>query len=249
MNLIYTVNFNDYDSLKPISYQSSKTDCICVTDRINLKNKTSYRGWRIFYVNLEYNPINVDRFYKFEPWILGDYEESIYIDSNIHLKENPFSLIRSDIDLALFHHQNRRTVQAELDHLRHIEEYGKRDFKIKNWPKEILETCLKENNLFWGGIIYRRHSNKIITAMIHWKTIYCSGILRDQISLPYVISEHNLSLQILTGQNSILDRFPHIQKGSIYSMILSFCSTSNLAMLIFTRFVLPIRRIIKKFIS
>ena len=42
MNLIYTVNFNDYDSVKPISFQSSKTDCICVTDRFELKNGNVY---------------------------------------------------------------------------------------------------------------------------------------------------------------------------------------------------------------
>ena len=122
MNLIYTVNFNDYDSIKPISYQSSKTDCICVTDRVDLRDKTIYRGWKIFFIDPQNRLYETDRYFKFEPWILGDYDESFYIDSNIFLKINPFSFIKDTVDMALFHHQNRRTVQAELYHLRYLEE-------------------------------------------------------------------------------------------------------------------------------
>ena len=113
---------------------------------------------------------------------------TLYIDANIKLAD-PRGLAqtmlksRPEAQLFLIHHNERRAVSEEadavmrmgLDDRRTVHEYMTR-------YEDLLES---EKHLAWGGCILRRPGCELFNRC--WWDEYCSGPMRDQLSLPYAL--------------------------------------------------------------
>jgi hypothetical protein len=245
MFLLYTCLLDDYDSLKPIIIKGYKFECICITNNEKLVKRGFYRGWKTIKPGVNGSPSFINRYYKMNPWILGDYIKSLYIDSSVYLKNYWLMEIDQKADIAVFKHNKRVNPKQEYKYLKSLENLGIRRFGIDDWPIKELNDSLGEDSLFWGGFIYRKHNDKVKKAMNYWWDSYVLGITRDQITLPYVISKNNLELQIISGIKDKLFVFPHKKRGSVYSRILDICSHNHILISIFISMILPIRKIIK----
>jgi hypothetical protein len=78
------------------------------------------------------------------PWVLGDYDQSIYLDASIYIKNSAifFKKLTAGFDMQLFKHFNRTNVNDEYNHLVQLENKGKRSFELINWPVELLNVKL-----------------------------------------------------------------------------------------------------------
>ncbi|MDA0073387.1 DUF616 domain-containing protein [Brachyspira hyodysenteriae] len=200
---IYTCITNGYDNLIIHSYINNDWDYICFTDDNILIEKKTYGNWIIKPLAFEeLDNTRNNRWHKFHPHvILNNYEESIYIDSNIDIKTSYlFKCIESmqDTDISISKHFIRDCLYEEsdfvsknnIDDISIIEKQIK-IFKEDNFPEHY---GLSENNC-----IYRKHNNKeIVSIMEDWWYWVKNYSKRDQLSLSYVLWKHNKELKYLT---------------------------------------------------
>ncbi len=190
--VIYTVVMGgDYD-LTPTRPQDG-VDYICFTDRQGLKPN----GWIVRNV-LPFIPSDTIRSSR-EPKIrphryLSDYANSIYIDSTVHLRKDPFVLwdyLIPDESAVFggFFHSFRATVadefsavaEAKLDYQHTIVE------QLQAYRTHHAQT-LNEKPV-WGGVLARRHNaHSCLDAMEVWFAHVLRYSRRDQLSLPLALS-------------------------------------------------------------
>ena len=197
-NVVYTALFGDYDSL--IDPPVSDTDCdfICFTDQPKLSSEV----WDIRLVQDNDLPPNLlNRRYKMLPHIyLKDYESSLYIDSNIGIKDNIskiFSRLSEKNPIFIPKHPFRCCVYKELSD---CEKNGKISSELKNIisKKYLAEGMPKNNSLTENGIILRlHHHQKIVVLMDEWYDSVLNFCCRDQVTLPYLLWKAGISVSIL----------------------------------------------------
>lgn len=176
--VVYTVLFNNYDTLKSLPHKFNNVDYICFTNIKKLQSKF----WNIKYLNRYNGKIITDRFVKFKPSIfLKKYSSSIYIDANVILLADPLKLVNMYLnrsDIVLFQHRFRNTVIEEYDYIK----------KKYNLNKILIKKILKSKNNFLSEnrVIMRNHNTKkIIQLMNLWWKYFENGVIRDQLSLPF----------------------------------------------------------------
>lgn len=204
---VYTVITGRYEHLASAPrFPESDWDYICLTDNPNLTSDT----WTIlqFEPPFENDHARNSRLPKACPHrFLQDYETSLYIDNTVALKVAPDKIEQalfssSDIDWGLFRHSFRRTLLDEFNRVmklsldeptRVLEQF----ITYKTLKPELLTTAP-----IWGGFILRRHLSKdVIAAGEVWYAHILRYSRRDQLSLPYVLSKHLASVNLLEWDN------------------------------------------------
>lgn len=164
----------------------------------------------------------INRYHKFFAHrILSGCDISIYVDGNILLYADPAELIKefisSDAPIGFAKHPERRQI---TDELAACIELGK--FKMgdeKRAQEQVHKYLVDErypdnNNLFYGGVIFRNHRYKeaLDQAMEMWWREVQEYSARDQISLPYVIWKTGLKVYDLNfniKNNPYFFRYSH----------------------------------------
>ncbi|MEA9389285.1 glycosyltransferase domain-containing protein [Acerihabitans sp. TG2] len=197
--VIYTALFGDYDNLHEPKDKYNNCDFVCFTDNRSLASK----NWRFIYIDVDFKQNNtlLNRHYKLFPHkYFLDYTFSIYIDSNIKILNNPYSLINkylNDANIALPKHLERCCLYREADI---CVEYGIAkssdvEVLINRYHKEGFPENfgLAENN-----IILRRHnSEEILRLMEAWWKELNNGPKRDQLSLMYLMWKYKISFELM----------------------------------------------------
>ena len=106
-----------------------------------------------------------------------------------------------DTDMALFSHTTRdcyfdeakECIRLELDDRETITQQM---IRYKDIPRHL--------GLYQGGVILRKHTNKVARFNEVWWTEYCLGAKRDQLSLPIALFNTGLAVNGVIG-----DAFHH----------------------------------------
>jgi hypothetical protein len=196
--VVYTCITGQYDEIRQPIENGSDIRFICYSDARPAKLGL----WEIRPVPKEWGSgAQANRFAKMHPHILfPEYEQSLYIDGNIEVVSAVGAFVQSALEDALIaahRHPFRNCVYEEAIECSAIG-YG--------WPWQIQRQLTRyaeagyprNAGLFECNIIARRHLNpKVIALMEAWWEEYCSGIRRDQLSLPFLAWMHGLQINNL----------------------------------------------------
>ncbi len=229
--VIYTILFNNYDWLNDVSHINKFYDTICYTNNRNLLQRDNYKGWKIRKINNKdlkgqniENPILITRWYKFNPSKhLNNYDNSIYIDANLIIKNNIKYFIEKCITqnfcLGIFEHPFRSNIRKEICHAFWNKKINYKEFRIlkrlyfnKNANGRLNNLSLFENNLR-----YTNHNSKNALEILE-KTYEMFKLFpyRDQVILPIVLDKEkklNLNLGIFNSSKDYIKVNAHKTKG------------------------------------
>lgn len=163
------------------------------------------RGWESYSVRQikgETSGKNYNRQLKFLPFaVLPECDLSLYIDGNVqvfpHVDRVLSDFWNSGADIAIMPHNRRDTIVEEVEECRLSNKLTATDYKLVkkriNW---YFSQGLPENfRLYYGGVIIRRHDRTMLrSGMQNWLQEYLTGVVRDQISLPWVIWRYDLKV-------------------------------------------------------
>ena len=200
--VIYTCLTGGYDSLPLQLYCNKEYDYVCFTDNQALLVNGSYGAWQIRPLKFsDMDDTRNNRWHKLHTHILfPDYEESIYIDSNMQILDKFVfdQITNKKFDIVIPKHNKCSCVYDEIERvLKYVVSKGReteenvlrmKDFLEKeNMPHNYGQT---ENNF-----IYRKHNNtKVIKLMEDWWHFIAEYSKRDQLSSSYVFWKNGISL-------------------------------------------------------
>lgn len=209
--VVYTALVGDYDELIIHSYLNPDWDYVCFTNNEKYIKQRQIGPWKIHAIdgNLGLDAARLNRYYKINPHIvLPEYDESIYIDSNINIL-TPFIFdyvqnagknmvvpshfdtfcIYKHFEWAYKHYVTRPNADAKvkLDQLLAM-------IRHDTFPKNYGFT---ENNL-----LYRKHNLDAVKSIMNdWWYLIKWYVARDQLSFCYVLYRHNIRPQDLHIDN------------------------------------------------
>lgn len=193
--VVYTALIGGYEALsEPPLVRDADTDFVCFTDDPELTSE----GWQIRYVRPRFarDPIRSARFLKvLGPEVLGEYDESLWIDNSVELKVDANQLLDTWLaacDLGVPLHSYRESVSGEFDA---VDSAGYDD------PSRIHEQFLAYSAIndavlderpYWTALLARRHSPGLLAAMRLWFDHILRYSRRDQLSINFVLAECGL---------------------------------------------------------
>ncbi|MBA8819892.1 hypothetical protein BRY73_06285 [Ochrobactrum sp. P6BS-III] len=239
--VVYTALIGAYELLneQPVA-ESSKIDFICFTDDPALVSES----WEIRLIEPRFprDTIRSARYLKvMGPDILGEYDESLWIDNSIVLRATPESILDewlADADFTLPLHGYRESVAGEFDA---VDAAGYDD------PSRIYEQMITyaavrpavlEEKPYATNFMARRHTAHLREAMRLWYEQILRYSRRDQLSLNYALSvtglpAHGIDMDLFQtdkhqwpvsrerktnvtrGQLSNVLRIPHVEMGRL----------------------------------
>jgi hypothetical protein len=210
--VVYMCIINDYDDIHELEafyYTDNSWDYVCFTDNKEWINQKRIGIWEIR--PIVYNKMDSarnNRWHKLHPHLLfEDYEESVYIDSNINILTPKFFDVinNTDKDILLPIHSNGIDLYKELLHVRNLgldlPEVIDEQYRI------IKEAGFPENyGMFENNIVYRKHhSAEIIDLMNDWWYFVENYCRRDQTSLAYLFWKRNRKIRDYAFENTKID--------------------------------------------
>jgi len=141
--------------------------------------------------------------------ILAEYDESLYIDNTVILKQTPEVLLDeflSDCDFALPWHSFRDSVTDEfLEVLRLGLDDGPRLVEQLNHYSMTTPEVLSQRP-YWSGILFRRHGvPELQRAMRLWLRHVLRYSRRDQLSINYALGVSGVSPRTIEVDTYISD--------------------------------------------
>ncbi len=201
-----TGNYDNLEEIKAHTYTNKEWDYVCFTDNKEYLKKKRFGIWQIRplkYTKLDNTRNN--RWHKVHPHILfPEYEESIYLDSNINIL-TPFlfdEIRERNTDLLLPKHAGNFSIYNE-----YVWAMGEAVDKLDVLMKECEEIFKQGFPFYYGmpecNIIYRRHSSKQVREIMddwwYWIKTYAK---RDQLSFSYLLWKHYVNISDCTFVNA-----------------------------------------------
>lgn len=214
---VYTVMVGDYETLneQPVA-AASALPFICLTDNPRLTSQS----WRIVHVPTAFamDPIRSQRLLKICPHrvdALAGFEQSLYIDNAVLLRQPPEAFIESmewDSGFALPFHSFRDSVHDEFIEVARLglDDQG-RIFEQLNHYLAHGDPALEERPL-WAAILLRDHRNPaVLRTMDLWMAHVLRYSRRDQLSINTVLHQTGLNADRWTLDNhaSWFHSWPH----------------------------------------
>ena len=191
--VVYTVIMGEKFSLPKVDVAPANVDFICFSNRVI--GDVGVWDVRLVEPLLPADLPRSSREYKIRPHIwLGDYNQSLYIDSKVHLigdcRELYSHLMGDDINriIGVFEHSFHDTLHEEF--LEVLKLNLDADYVIEEQLSEykIFFSEYLDSKPFWGGMIARRHNNiDCIKSMNDWYANVLRYSRRDQLSLPIAL--------------------------------------------------------------
>lgn len=206
-DVVYTALFGRYETLvEEECALESETEFICFTDDPSLTSKT----WRVELVEPRFpmDPIRSARWIKVfgHESIWQGFDRSLWVDNRVSLKTDPTEILDSLLeeprtDMALFEHSFRHRVIDEFDAV--VE--GQFDDPDRVYEQlihyaESSPDVLDEQPL-WTGLIARRHTEQVASAMHTWAAHICRYSRRDQLSVNLALQDADLCVTRMAGDN------------------------------------------------
>ncbi len=209
-SVIYTCIAGDSDIIPIIqNYMSPDWEYVCFTDNRTLLKMKHFGMWKIkplVFDSLD-NTRNA-RWHKTHPHILfPDYDESIWIDSNINiLTSYLFDKIKDEKKFLLVPlHFCRNSIYQEFEAVRKLHKDS--DNIVDAAYQFLKHNGMPENyGLNETNIVYRKHNDeKIIKLMEDWWDMISNFSKRDQLSFSYVLWKNNLLVKDISIDNARID--------------------------------------------
>jgi hypothetical protein len=142
---------------------------------------------------------------KIHKILIHKYEEcdvSIWIDANTTLLHPPSKIVENllgDNDMAICMHPSRTNIFDEAAHIVNIKfEYADIVERQLKRYEHVKEEMLQEDKLYFATTLIRRHTPKVNAFNEAWWAEICPNSFRDQLSLPYVLRQHDLKINFFT---------------------------------------------------
>ena len=197
--VVYTALFGDYDDLIEPKVQLENCDFICFTDQKYLQSDI----WEIRIIETYDLPRNMmNRLYKWLPHkYLQEYEQSLYVDTNIILLIDVIDLfdrylVQNLISIPKHYARDCIYEEAEVCIL-----YGKSNFfetanQIKKYANEEYPPHF---GLGANRVIFRKHMNIDVIKLMEsvWSELNINKTKRDQLSLFYCCWKNDIKVTLL----------------------------------------------------
>lgn len=196
--VVYTAVVGGYEALndQPAA-ASSGADFICFTDDPELVSES----WQVRLIEprFELDPVRSARWLKTRgPELLGDYDESLWIDNTVRLSRPPEQLLDdwlADHDIAMPKHSMRASVIAEFEAVAtHGYDDASRVYEQLIQYSAIDDDVLREVP-YWTGIIARRHTEAVLGASGLWSDHILRFSRRDQLSVNFAMSRSSVAVR------------------------------------------------------
>ena len=181
MITVYTVIFNNYDSLRDSIWPS-----VCLTD----KKLAPSKGWsqRLIKPTEGLDSRRASRFPKLLPHKFFNSEYTLYLDGNVRLLTDPEELVKRYLkhtDLALFPHPQRKCIYAEAAK---VITRNKEDPELVNRQIDYYRSVKfpEDFGLTACWVILRRNTLEVQRFGEKWWEVYQRFTCRDQLSFDYV---------------------------------------------------------------
>ena len=203
--IIFTINFNAYDSLKIPKKVNDDSYYLCFTDNQYLTSDF----WTMCVIKEDLDPHVLARkifinSIEYISKIKSDFEESLMIGGQIQpIKKVSWNKNLQDVDMAVKEHPTRRCV---FDEAIAVLEGGKTDLKqvLPQMARYMKEGMPKRFGLWETGIMFRKNNPTIKKFEELWWNEYLASPTRDQLSFPYAVWKMKDELKIRTLDKSIL---------------------------------------------
>lgn len=204
MRYIYTVITGEKDILNE-HINSDGAHLVCFTDQ-----DITSEIWEIRKIPSIFKDVRRDsRLPKLLPHIfLPDAEYSLYIDGNITFKVPLRRLIDEWLtytDIAFFKHGVR---DCYFEEAKECIRLGLDDPEVITQQVIRYKDYPRHSGLYQGGVILRKHTDKVRQFNESWWAEYCIGSRRDQISLPIAIQKTGIAV---SGINSHPFHHPYFE--------------------------------------
>jgi hypothetical protein len=198
---VYTVLVGGFDALLPPAQFEPDLDYVAFTD----VPEGVPEPWQVKpLATQQRNPRMTARWHKLHPHkLLPDYEQSLYVDANILIKDRISPLFDQALrqaPLALFRHPTRDCLYEEAAAVK----------RLRYDDGAIVETQMafyrahglpSRAGLHFGGILLRRHNDaKLIELMEDWWRQLKIFSHRDQLSLGFILRRHRVTVAELPSQ-------------------------------------------------
>lgn len=227
---VYTCITGEYDNLKEIKYKESTIDYYCFTNNKNIKSKT----WNVIYI--ENCGIDNHRLARKQK-ILGNditnqYEISVWQDASVQFNTKITSFLDNFFDFSkdLFAVPKHFCRTSVLEEAKECIRLKKDNQKVINKQMEFYkkEKFLDDQGLFETTVFIRNNKKKLVKeTMKKWYDMIKNYSLRDQLSLPYVVSKTNLKFKFMNinvWDNNWFKADVHSVYGKTYNV---YYSTKN----------------------
>lgn len=190
---VYTVLYGQLDCLPPL--EPAGMAAIAFVDPAFPPEEAN--GWtlRSLAPRLPGDPVRSARFAKLHPHLLlPDFNESLYIDCSVRLRQPPQALFAALLDgqaspLACLAHSHRSSV---LDEVRAVLELGYDDpALIRRQVAAYAALGLRgDGPLAWCGLLLRRHHH---SKLVRFSALWWEQVLRfsrrEQIAFPFLAEQ------------------------------------------------------------
>tara|TARA_B100001996_G_C18641235_1_gene585698 strand:+ start:757 stop:1533 length:777 start_codon:yes stop_codon:yes gene_type:complete len=167
-------------------------------------------GWITHKVeNIAVNEFYSDRLtakqYKISPYkFLENYSYIIWIDSNIVLNYDPQTLVDNYLngfEFAIIHHYKRNCLYDELKEavIHKLDDYKKLEKQNKAYQSMGF---LKNKGLYECNFILTKNTKSVIQLSNLWWEHITKFSSRDQISLPFVLSQLNIKVNTINVEDN-----------------------------------------------
>ncbi|TQL48657.1 uncharacterized protein DUF616 [Homoserinimonas aerilata] len=202
--VVYSALMGQYEKLneQPVARETD-IDFICFTDDPELTSET----WQIRLVEprLPMDSIRSARYFKTRGFmLLGDYDESLWIDNSVRLRSTPDAILDAwlaDADIAIPQHSFRKTVIGEFDTVA-TDGY---DDPARVYEQLIHYSSLRPESLqelpYWTALLARRHTPEVDAAMSLWSDHIMRYSRRDQLSINFVLGSAGLPVTAIGIDN------------------------------------------------
>jgi hypothetical protein len=198
---VYTCITGDYDKLIEPRHVDNRLDYFCFTD-----NDAQIKSpWLLKSMALpELDNKDKNRYVKMHPHkLLADYDMTVYLDGNIEIVGDLYDFLLNmyarDESLFVYNHLERDCIYSEAAACA----YYSHDW-IWNVAKQMRTySAIKypiNNGLVSANILIRKNNSTLAKLMDTWWVAYCSGVKRDQLSLPFISWKLDIPIHYL-GQN------------------------------------------------
>lgn len=194
---VFTAIAASYDDLAEPVVAPEGVDYYAFTDR-DIADDSVWKKREFDYFH--HDPTRTARFVKTHPHLyFQDYDVSIWLDANLALHVDPRDIagvLRPDVQFASWHHPLRDSVYDEaIECARRKKDADAVQHQIARYRTLGLA---EKSGLMETSVIVRKHNDpRVIEAMNLWWKEIDNGSRRDQLSLPYVLWNRELSVDYL----------------------------------------------------
>lgn len=207
--IVYSCITRGYDSILDVSNRGERDQIDFVMFHPKLRGNC--KGWNCIPLRINHRlqgEIHQARFHKcLGPLLFPDHDILIWMDGNVSPNVNLEIVVQeflsAGFDWAAFKHPAFRNVSAEITRLRKVGKITPRDFSLVEHQILAMDNWKPVDNVFATRFILRKNSAEMRAAMKSWWAALCLYSHRDQLTIDWILSQHDLVLADLTNFRSI----------------------------------------------